>query len=136
METSRIIRNAIKTPDGTVLESRHRHDFQQHIDSVSGETYFTDGGHDYARRSVNTAAYEDLTVYSDAPFEIIREAFLWGTYGTGKRRTAKPKLVKLSKLSNSHICNILMDAEHRNYDTSLFLEVIDYRKSKGIYIED
>ena len=39
-------------PDGTVLYSRHRHDYKSHTDS-NGEWYMIDGGLDYVKSSVN-----------------------------------------------------------------------------------
>ena len=32
----RLIRNALQTPDGTVLESYHRHDYKTHLDGITG----------------------------------------------------------------------------------------------------
>ena len=39
---SRLIYNAIRTPDGTVLESRHKHDYQEYQDA-NGLEYMVDG---------------------------------------------------------------------------------------------
>lgn len=81
METKKIVLNRIRTPDGTVLTSHHRHDCVTHLDA-NGEEYMVDGGTDYLRRNINKIPAEDLTVYGDAPFEVIRESFYRG--GRGK----------------------------------------------------
>lgn len=39
-----IVYSAIKTPDGTILESKHVHDYQSYLDA-NGETYLLDGGY-------------------------------------------------------------------------------------------
>jgi len=75
-----IIYQAIKTPDGTILESSHRHDYQEHVDA-NGETYIIDGGHDYRRGSINKEPAEDLTLTTDTPHEYLRTHLTWGTYG-------------------------------------------------------
>ena len=48
----KLIKNSIRTPDGTVLTSRNIHDYRYHKDK-NQELYFTDGGLSYIRRSVN-----------------------------------------------------------------------------------
>ena len=53
----------MRTPDGTILESKHRHDYVTHLDA-NGKEYMLDGGLAYVRSS----AYGDeemLTVYDD-----------------------------------------------------------------------
>lgn len=67
-----IICNRIRTPDGTILESTHRWDFQKYEDE-NGKTYIIDGGQDYLKRGGATD-YEDLSIYSDHPHEIVRES--------------------------------------------------------------
>ena len=44
-DEEKIVANRIRTPDGTILESKHRHDFV----SCSCESIFIDGGTDYIR---------------------------------------------------------------------------------------
>jgi len=95
-----LIRNAIQTPDGMVLESRHVHDYIEYVDSTNGKTYIVDGGLDYARRSANGDEI-DLNVYSDEPHEVIREALTWGTYG--KNGDQPLTYVKLKDMSSEHI---------------------------------
>ena len=74
-----LIRNAMQTPDGTILESTHRHDYKTHTDA-NGKEYMVDGGLDYLRRSIHDDQI-DLSEYDDAPHERQRELLTWGTYG-------------------------------------------------------
>lgn len=63
----------IQTPDGTILTSRHTHDYQSHVDK-NGEKYFIDGGGIfYIRQSENTVPAKDVSIRVDSPFEEIRE---------------------------------------------------------------
>jgi hypothetical protein len=95
------VRNAIRTPDGTVLTSRSVHDYQTHQDE-NGMVYMVDGGLDYLRRNVNIdAPHEELSVESSAPFDIIRDALEWGTYGKDGKNPLR--YVKLSEMSDEHI---------------------------------
>lgn len=74
-----LIYNAIQTPDGTILVSRHRHDFQSYTDA-NGKNYMIDGGLDYIRSSVHDDQIS-LAEYDTAPHERQRELLVWGTYG-------------------------------------------------------
>ena len=72
-----IIRNSIKTPDGTEIVSKSRHDFVEHTDK-NGKTYAVDGGTAYLRR---TGDYEDCTETSISLFHghaVVREVFHMG----------------------------------------------------------
>jgi len=97
---AQIIRNAIRTPDGTVIESKHRHDYVVHVDSTNGKQYMVDGGLDYTRASAN-GDEEYLHVYSDEPHEVVREALTWGTYGPNGDQPLT--YVTLSAMSSDHI---------------------------------
>lgn len=121
--------NKIKTPDGTILESRHRHDYQQHIDKVSGETYIVDGGYDYLRRSVNTVPYEEMSLYDDDDFEKIREHFTWGTYGESGKE--KLQYVALKNLDTQHIHNIIWHIEMRGFSSHVLLLMIKELEYRG-----
>lgn len=76
---AKLLVNRIKTPDGTILTSRHRHDYVEHLDK-NGKYYAVDGGTEYPRR-VGNHDFEDVSLYSDDLHEKLREAFAWGTYG-------------------------------------------------------
>ena len=89
------------TPDGTLLQSRHRHDFVQYTDA-NGLVYMVDGGLDYIRRSINDSApHVDKCVYDDVPHEEQREVATWGTYG--KNGDEPLSYVTVANMSTEHI---------------------------------
>ena len=122
-----IIRNAMKTPDGTILESRHRHDFKSHKDA-NGKEYIIDGGQSYLRRS----AWDDqvdLSVSLMDGHDRVRNALEWGTYGvTGDMPLT---YLILKDMDTDHIETIL---ELQNPVASFkeaFKNELSYRKETG-----
>ena len=111
MTERQLIYSAWKTPDGTLLHSRHRHDYCEHFDAVSKEWYILDGGADYQRCSINTVPPEDLTLYADDPHEKIREVFIWKSYG---KNFSQPEGVYtlLKDLTDDHIIAICETQTH------------------------
>ena len=100
-----IILNQICTPDGTGLMSLHRYDYKEHLDK-NGFYYAVDGGNWYLKRNMGNWDYTELTIYSDAPFIIIRECMHWGTYGkSGKEEL---KWILLKDMESEHIKNIIV----------------------------
>ena len=97
----RMYSSAMKTPDGTILQSFHRHDYKTHVDTITGETYMIDGGIDYIRCSVNQVPAEMLTVYEDDPFEVKREIPVWGTYGKSGKESFR--WVSVAEMEDGHI---------------------------------
>ena len=75
----KLIRNALQTPDGTIIESTHRHDYVTYTDA-NGKGYMVDGGLAYLRRSANGDEI-DMSLYNDQPHEVQRDVLTWGTYG-------------------------------------------------------
>lgn len=76
-----LLANRWKTPDGTILQSKHRHDYVSHEDA-NGKVYAIDGGiGGYTRIIGDISDLENLSLYSDDPFEEIREHFSRGGYG-------------------------------------------------------
>ena len=117
--------NAIITPDGTRLESLHRHDYKTHTDA-NGEEYMLDGGLDYVKRSVNKERAVDAFVHDDDTHEVIREAFKWGTYGKNGDQPLEMKLLK--SLDIEHIEAILETQTHlRSHIVKVFEDELEYR---------
>jgi hypothetical protein len=161
MEDKRIILNQIKTPDGTLLKSMHRHDYVKYTDA-NGLDYMVDGGHDYLRRIVHSTpltfimkikkflftligktwtdplAYTELTIYEDAPFEVIRENFHRG--GRGKDGRQPLTWVPMSEMNNAWLEACISYNEERNMGDSfandMYKAELDYRAQHGIFIED
>lgn len=95
----KIIYNALRTPDGTVLESRHRHDYRTYTDA-NGKEYMVDGGLDYLRRSAHGDEV-DLSVSLDDEHEVVRVVFTWGTRGPNGDQPFT--YVKLCDMDTDHI---------------------------------
>lgn len=106
---TKLLCNAIITPDGTRLESMHRHDYKEHLDK-NGEVYMVDGGLDYIRRNMTIVPAVEIDVHTESPHSHIRENFKWGTRGkTGKDPL---KYVQISKLDTDHIKAIIETQTH------------------------
>ena len=120
----KLIKNSIRTPDGTVLTSRHRHDYQSHLDK-NNEIYICDGGTSYLRRSINGIPYEDLSLYSTDSFEKLREGIEWGTFG--KNGNEPQQYNSISSMSTNHIKSILSNCRVADYMKELFEKEISYR---------
>jgi hypothetical protein len=124
--SNQLVVNKIRTPDGTILWSRHRHDYVTHLDE-NGEEYMLDGGTDYIRCSVNKEAPESLAVYTDDDHSVIREAFMWGTRG----KTGDSPLIwkPLKDLEIDHINAILKTQTHiPDWVRTIFENELEYRK--------
>lgn len=94
-----ILSNRMITPDGTILESRYRHDYVTHLDN-NGKEYMLDGGLDYVRSSANGDEYL-LTIYADYSHELIRLHAKWGTYG--KQGDQPLKYVAIADMETEHL---------------------------------
>jgi hypothetical protein len=137
----KIILNQIRTPDGTIIRSMHRHDYVTHKDK-NGLEYMVDGGSDYLRRNFHEEApYEELSVYDNAPFEVIRQSFHRG--GRGKDGKQPLTWVPISEMSDAWLQACIDYNIERGYDkydggysNSLYEKELEYRKEQGIFIED
>ena len=129
-----LVYNAIKTPDGTILESEYRQDYKEYKDK-NGETYINDGGMVYLRRSVNKEPYEDLALYTTDSIEMIREVCAWGTYGINPNGLSNLRYVKIKNLSNAHLEAILEDCGEDVYKGIIKRE-LSYRIANDIFVGD
>ena len=135
-EEPELLVNSIKTPDGTILTSRHRHDYVCHKDSITDTTYCTDGGDSY-RRIIPGGVYQDLSVYSDDPFEKIRESL--ERVHRGKNLDQPMKYVVLKDMSDAWLDDLIIwieDNQPSNKYKKYYLQEIEYRKANGITVKE
>jgi len=120
-----IIANRIMTPDGTIIESKHTHDFVSHTDA-NGKTYSVDGGTDYLKRIGDIEDCFELSVFSDDSIFKIRNFFKWGTYGINGDESLKYILLK--DMDYNHIVTTLQTQTHlKNYIIDIFKREIEVR---------
>lgn len=131
-ETDRLLYNAIQTPDGTIIESKHRHDYVTHLDK-NGKEYMVDGGLDYSRRNVyEDAPYKELSVYDDGEHETRRKYIKWGiNYTKDMKRLPNTIFKPIMDLETDHIQAIL-DGNHtkNTFYLGLFNDELEYRLKK------
>ena len=121
-----ILNSRMRTPDGTILESKHRHDYVTHTDA-NGKEYMLDGGLDYVRCSAN-GDEELLTIYTDYPHEVIRLHAKWGTHG--KQGDQPLKYVAIADLNPYHLRAIL-DTQKKNMLPALYKVMQDEVKYRN-----
>jgi len=125
---SNIIRNALQTPNGTILESRSRHDYKEYEDTTNGKTYIVDGGLDYIRRSAHGDEV-DLSVTLDDGHEAVREAMTWGTYGINGDQPLQYIKLKDMSLEHIHACLDEVKNMYPQYQTAMKNE-LEYRHNE------
>jgi hypothetical protein len=116
METVNIIQNAIRTPDGEILNSLHRHHFITH--KVGDTLYMVDGGLDYIRRSGED--YEDLTLTNKDSIEDIKLKLLI---------KVNNKWVKIIECSDKVIKSVVNDPKLPSIKKHICLEVLNDRNN-------
>lgn len=124
--TAKTVASYMITPDGTLLQSYHVHDYKTYKDS-NGEIYMIDGGCEYLRTSVNEEPAEYFTVTTDDTHAMQRKAFHWGTRGKDGKQPLEWK--PLRALDTDHIQAILETQHHiPEHLRKLFSDEIEYRK--------
>lgn len=126
--------NSLQTPDGTILVSRHTHDYVSHKDMITGTTYAIDGGISYLRWMPG-GDYKDLSVYSDDPHEKIRKGVERG--GRGINGDEPLTYVTLDKINDDWLKAIIKyEEEHRpaNRYIPIYRKEVEYRKENNIVV--
>ena len=123
---SNVIYSAMRTPDGTVIESRHRHDFVTYEDA-NGKTYMLDGGLDYTRASMN-GDEEFIEVTLEDGHDKVREYLTWGTRGVNGDQPLR--YVKLKDMDTDHI-QACLETQFQMYPSirTAMENELEYRKS-------
>lgn len=99
----KLIYNAIRCPDGTILESTYQWDYNQYMQE-DGRAYSIDGGTDYQRITATDDEYVNLAVYSTDSIERIREVFKWTSQLDEDGNILDcPITRKLKDLEDSHV---------------------------------
>jgi hypothetical protein len=98
----KIVYNALQTPDGTIIESTHRHDYIEYKDK-NGKIYVIDGGLDYVRCSSH-GDEKLLTKYADQPHEQIRDYAFRTGYGY--------RLTRIKDMDDDHLEGAIEYVKH------------------------
>ena len=123
-----IISNALRTPDGTIIRSRHRHDYVTHTDA-NGKEYMIDGGLDYVRCSA-WGDEEHLTVTLEDSHELVREECVWGTYGPKGDQPLTYK--KLCDMDTDHIQAVLENVSTIRHSIKTAMQTeLEYRNDNA-----
>jgi hypothetical protein len=127
-----ILAQGITTPDGTVLQSRHRHDYITYQDK-NGQEYMVDGGTDYLRRSANGDEFVwEVTDKDD--FEVIRHFV--GRWGHGKDMKGHLRFTPVAKMSNDYLTNAYIYALANNQPTEYLSKEIDHRAHYHLEVDE
>ena len=116
-----------QTPDGTVLESRHRHDYVSHNDA-DGMTYAIDGGASYIRISGDFRKLKNLCVYDNEPHSVLREQLEWGSRGVNGDKPIE--YIRICDMTDGHLQAVAeLDYTGPHYKTIMENE-LKHRSSK------
>jgi len=107
---SELLYNALQTPDGTIIESKSRHDYVTHKDA-NGKTYMIDGGLNYVRCSAN-GDEKHLTITLDNDHAVVRQYCKWGTYGINGDQPLS--YIKLCDMTTDHIEAVIQNVPSMN----------------------
>jgi len=122
----KVLVSGMITPDGTILYSRHRHDYKEHVDAITGEWMMIDGGTDYVKSSVNNVRAQYISLTTESPHVEIREHFGWGTYGKDGKEPLHEMILK--DMETVHIEAVLRTQTRLGpHITKLFEDELEFR---------
>lgn len=127
-ESLKLIRNAMITPDGTLLISRGRHDCVMHEDE-NGKTYMLDGGLDYIRASAN-GDEKFIPMYNNEPHQVQRWVLKWGTYG--KHGDQPLTLKPIADMDTGHIAAVLTECNPAQVYRECMVKEMEYRDADWV----
>lgn len=135
-----LVYNAIQCKKcGDIIESVHRHNY---VTCKCG-TVSVDGGLDYQQTLFkgSTDDYTNLAVYSDEPFEKVREfAFRLGYGKPGAKDYGELRLTRFKDMTDNHLEQsiIYVEKKHPKPEQSIHLQLlkkeVDYRLQNNIKI--
>ncbi|WGH49606.1 hypothetical protein [Alishewanella phage vB_AspM_Slicko01] len=123
-----IICNGIRCPDGTLLVSKHRHDFQSHTQE-DGRRYAVDGGDYYRRICASDSDYDPVVITIEDPHYMIRDLFFWTSTLDADGNTIAPITKPISALTDSHI-KALVDytaSDYPDWVNTIFRNELNFR---------
>lgn len=139
---NQLVYNAIQTPDGTILESIHRHDYKTYKDTLTNNEYMIDGGGDYQRMSMNGDEI-NLAVYSDEPFEKVREvAFRLGYGKPGSEDYGTLRLTRFKNMDDEYLQESIKYVERKHHNSlesihfQLLKKELQYRLDNNITVKE
>lgn len=134
-----LVVSRIQTPDGTILTSKHTHDFVSHKDA-NGLEYFLDGGLEYQRISLHeNAPAQNISLYIDSPFEEIRKYYCRGSRGKDGQKPLT--YTPMCEMSNDWLENCILYNTERGFGTTcmstyLYMKELVFRFENNIFIKD
>jgi hypothetical protein len=124
-----VVFRAMMTPDGTMLHSKHRHDFVGHEDK-NGNFYAIDGGLQYCRITAMAPDYKIVEVHDTENWEIVRQF--------GYRIHKDGSICHIAKMSDSYLLASMSYAESAGQKNSLSLlkKELEFRQKWNINVNE
>lgn len=135
LSEKQIVRNmaqCLKCND--VITSYYGHDYTECLCGAIA----VDGGANYLKRTGEPKDIKELSIYDDAPFEVIRENFHRG--GRGRDGTQPLTWTPMDKMSNAWLENCITYNENggqgNSFANKMYRKELEYRKENNIFIEE